>query len=275
MKRTKVFYNVLILLAALFLTACQDQKDIPEVSSTEKNLVLSDHISNQKVMSICEDRYGQIWIGTFRGLNKYDGNQYHQYYCVDDSLGLPDNHITDIYRDSHNRLWVATVYGVCLYQANGNFNRVSINGSNKNIEKILEDKEGRIFFLTMTDLYQYDKNTNTAIIKLSKMVEKNCYNYSCHIDRKDVMWIVTSYSVKGYRTQDLKLIVQCPVQSYPIASFLLDGHQLYISGYNGMQLFDTDTRKWGGSSCSIARLANPQRHGQLHPSVWRKRQPSA
>lgn len=26
----------------------------------------------------------------------------------------------------------------------------------------------------------------------------------------------------------------------------------------------------GGSSCSIARLANPQRHGQLHPSVWRK-----
>lgn len=197
MKRTKVFYNVLILLAALLLTACQDQKDIPEVSSSEKDLVLSDHISNQKVMSICEDKYGQIWIGTFRGLNKYDGNQYHQYYCVDDSLGLPDNNITDIYRDSHNRLWVATVNGVCLYQANGNFKRVSINGTNKNIEKILEDKEGRIFFLTMTDLYQYDENTNTAIIKLSKMVEKNCYNYSCHIDRKDVMWIVTSYSVKG------------------------------------------------------------------------------
>lgn len=65
MKRTKVFYNVLILLATLLLTACQDQKDIPVVSSPEKNLVLSDHISNQKVMSICEDRYGQIWIGTF------------------------------------------------------------------------------------------------------------------------------------------------------------------------------------------------------------------
>ncbi|MCW4084636.1 ligand-binding sensor domain-containing protein [Segatella copri] len=275
MKRTKVFYNALILLATLLLTACQDQKDSPVVSSPEKNLVLSEHISNQKVKSICEDRYGQIWIGTFRGLNKYDGNQYHQYYCVDDSLGLPDNNITHIYRDSHNRLWVATVNGVCLYQANGNFKRVSINGTNKNIEKILEDKEGRIFFFTMTDLYQYDENTNTAIIKLSKMLEKNSYHISCHIDRKDVMWIVTPYSVKGYRTQDLKLIAQSPVQSYPIASFLLDGHQLYISGYNGMQLFDTDTRKWGGSPCSIARLANPQRHGQLHPSVWRKRQPSA
>ncbi len=50
-------------------------------------------------------------------------------------------YITHIYRDSHNRLWVATVNGVCLYQANGNFKRVSINSANKNIEKILEDKE--------------------------------------------------------------------------------------------------------------------------------------
>lgn len=56
------------------------------------------------------------------------------------------------------------------------------------------------------------------------------------------MWIVTPYSVKGYRTQDLKLISQSPVQNYPIVSFLLDGHQLYLSGYNGMQLFDTNTR---------------------------------
>lgn len=257
MKRTKVFYNALILLATLLLTACQDQKDIPEVSSPEKNLVLSDYISNQKVKSICEDRYGQIWIGTFRGLNKYDGNQYHQYYCVDDSLGLPDNNITDIYRDSHNRLWVATVNGVCLYQANGNFNRVSINGTNKNIEKILEDKEGRIFFLTITDLYQYNENTNTAIIKLSKMLEKNSYNISCHIDRKDVMWIVTPYSVKGYRTQDLKLIAQSPVQNYPIVSFLLDGHQLYLSGYNGMQLFDTNTRKWQHLPVALQGLQIP------------------
>ena len=44
MKRTKVFYNALILLATLLLTACQDQKDIPEVSSPEKNLVLSEHM---------------------------------------------------------------------------------------------------------------------------------------------------------------------------------------------------------------------------------------
>lgn len=98
------------------------------------------------------------------------------------------------------------------------------------------------------------------------MVEKNCYNFSCHIDRKDVMWIVTSYSVKGYRTQDLKLIAHSPVQSYPIASFLLDGHQLYISGYNGMQLFDTDTRKWQHLPVALQGLQIPNDMvSDIHP----------
>ena len=71
------------------------------------------------------------------------------------------------------------------------------------------------------------------------------------------MWIVTSYSVKGYRTKDLKLIAKSPVQSYPITSFLLDGHQLYLSGYNGMQLFDTDTRKWQHLPAALQDLQFP------------------
>lgn len=71
------------------------------------------------------------------------------------------------------------------------------------------------------------------------------------------MWIVTPYSVKGYRTQDLKLISQSPVQNYPIVSFLLDGHQLYLSGYNGMQLFDTNTRKWQHLPVALQGLQIP------------------
>ena len=42
--------------------------------------------------------------------------------------------------------------------------------------------------ITITDLYQYDENTNTAITRLSKMLEKNSYNISCHIDRKGPRW---------------------------------------------------------------------------------------
>ena len=41
---------------------------------------------------------------TFRGLNKFSVNEYHQYFCTDDSLDIPDNHIQDIFLDSKKRL---------------------------------------------------------------------------------------------------------------------------------------------------------------------------
>lgn len=54
----------------LTLSACQHHDTTDEENTYEgKEWTLSDQISNKKVKSICEDQYGQIWIGTFRGLN--------------------------------------------------------------------------------------------------------------------------------------------------------------------------------------------------------------
>lgn len=114
-KDKKLLY-LLLVLAVILTSACQrEEQTAVNDTNAEKEVVLSTHISNKKVNGICEDQYGQIWIGTFRGLNKYDGTKYHQYFCVDDSLGLPDNQISSIYKDSRNRLWVTTVNGICFY----------------------------------------------------------------------------------------------------------------------------------------------------------------
>ena len=49
-------------------------------------------------------------------------------------------------------------------------------------------------------------------------------------ERKDR--VILSGIHEYYEPEELvgKTAIACPVQSYPIASFLLDGHQLYISG---------------------------------------------
>ncbi len=117
--------------------------------------VIANDLSNQKVTAIAEDTQGHIWIGTFRGLNKNNVHDYHQYFCTDDSLGLPDNQITHLLRDSKNRFWVGTVNGVCLYTDKDNFRIIPIEADNKNVRQILEDRNGRIFFNTGFQLYAY------------------------------------------------------------------------------------------------------------------------
>ena len=76
--------------------------------------VITNDLSNQKVTAFAEDAQGHIWIGTSRGVNKYNVHEYHQYYCTDDSLDIPDNQINDLFRDSQGRLWVVTVNGTSL-----------------------------------------------------------------------------------------------------------------------------------------------------------------
>lgn len=243
MSKKTILLHVL-LVAAVILTACQSKDETKtDGNNEEKELVLSTHISNKKVKSICEDQYGQIWIGTFRGLNKYDGTKYHQYFCVDDSLGLPDNNISSTFKDSQNRLWITTVNGICYYNKQGKFTRIPIADSNKFFTQTLEDKAGRIFFATSFSLYQYDKKTNKLVIKLKRFEDKPSFQSSCHLDANNIFWIRTPFNLKGYRSDTFQKIADIPLKGYSQYSYLQDGHKLWISGYGFLEIFDTRTHK--------------------------------
>ena len=84
------------MVFATMMLACQRQgtANANLDKDEEHDLVVAQELSNTRVHCIAEDASGQLWIGTFRGLNRYDGHEYHQYFCTFDSLGLPDNHVS-------------------------------------------------------------------------------------------------------------------------------------------------------------------------------------
>ena len=103
------------LLLLCLITACNPSDTKPAPEGSIESPVITNDLSNQKVTAFAEDAQGHIWIGTSRGVNKYNVHEYHQYYCTDDSLDIPDNQINDLFRDSQGRLWVVTVNGTSLY----------------------------------------------------------------------------------------------------------------------------------------------------------------
>lgn len=126
----------------MLLAACTHPEQVKNPAS--EGPVISTELSNQKVTCVCEDAQGQIWIGTFRGLNRYNSHEYHQYFCHDDSVSLPDNQIQDLMLDSKGRLWVSTVNGVARYTDQDQFEQIPIEGPNGNGVQLLELKNGRI-----------------------------------------------------------------------------------------------------------------------------------
>jgi len=165
---------------------------------------ISTSVSNQNVNTIAEDASGYIWLGTFRGLNRYNGNDFHQYFNTEDSMSVADNQIKAIYKDSKKRLWVATVNGVSLYGENGIFSTEPTEAISRNTIQILENKEGRIFTNMVYQLCAYDPEKKIFKVVIDHFLDNENFVNTCHIDKADRIWSVTAYHISSYNSSTLK-----------------------------------------------------------------------
>ena len=81
-----------------------------------ENLGVAEGLSQGFVTSIIQDAHGFIWIGTFDGLNRYDGYQVRRFTPKPfDPWALQASYITRLYEDSRNLIWVGTHQGVYVF----------------------------------------------------------------------------------------------------------------------------------------------------------------
>jgi ligand-binding sensor domain-containing protein len=113
----------------------------------------------QNINTIEEDNTGNIWIGTNRGLIKWDGSTYSFLPAINGSP-LPNNKISCIRQDDSKRLWIGTNGGknVAWLDKDGLHNLSLLNGRDSCIiNDIFQDRRGYIWFATANDgLVCYD-----------------------------------------------------------------------------------------------------------------------
>jgi diguanylate cyclase (GGDEF)-like protein len=106
------------------------------------------HISNNFISKIAEDKTGNIWLATEDGLNRIniDGS----IDIFKDSDGLPSSWILTVFIDSKDRLWIGTAQGLALYQKSSkDFNKI---GNASYIGVIFETNNGDILASTYDGL---------------------------------------------------------------------------------------------------------------------------
>lgn len=124
-----------------------------------KTLTSKDGLSGDVVYSIFEDRDGYLWIGTHRGLDRYDGYGFKHYiYDPEDSNSLSSNHVHKITQDRFGRLWLCTLNGIDqLDQASGRIRHFyptnpGIDADFRNI-CILDDKTALVLSASAWSLF--------------------------------------------------------------------------------------------------------------------------
>jgi len=131
----------------------------------EKDFVLyttKDGLSNNHINAVTQDAYGYIWIATKKGLNRYDGSTFQQFYSDSSRNSIPEDFIHRLRWLDKERLAVITVNGLHIINSRTlqQHNIIIPPGSLKSLlplNRVIDafaDKKGNIFIATATGFYQ-------------------------------------------------------------------------------------------------------------------------
>ncbi|WP_447642460.1 MULTISPECIES: hybrid sensor histidine kinase/response regulator transcription factor [Chitinophagaceae] len=118
-----------------------------------KHLDFQNGLSNNSVLSLYQDSKGFVWVGTYNGLNRYDGYDVKIFRNEIGNRGsLPHNSIYSISEDGQGDIWLAGRKGVSvLGHTTSQFTKVSFTAAHSNpapltgnIHKILRLREDKM-----------------------------------------------------------------------------------------------------------------------------------
>ncbi len=160
--------GAVFILAILFPQACSAQTPgISGINVVIKRISTEQGLSSSMIWAITQDTRGFVWIGTDKGLNKFDGKNFKTYtFDPHDSSSLSDPQIWSLFADSSGILWVGTQNGLNRFDpATLKFSRYfndpknDSSLSNNEVRSIYRDRAGVLWVGTARGLNRFHEQT--------------------------------------------------------------------------------------------------------------------
>lgn len=130
----------------------------------------SNGLPTSEANAIAETSEGFIWIGSYAGLIRYDGNTFER---IGSTGGISS--IKCLYVDSRDRLWMGTNDNGVAVMENGEFKLWGkLDGlKSAHTRAITEDENGTIYIATTCGIATIDKDDNLAMLEDDLIAEAN------------------------------------------------------------------------------------------------------
>jgi signal transduction histidine kinase/ligand-binding sensor domain-containing protein len=211
------------------------------------HLTVNEGLSQNSVTCILQDYQGFIWIGTYGGLNRYDGNKIKQYVKdVNDFTTLATNAVKFIFEDSKKNLWIGCYGGgLCKFIRDkeefihfpNNLDSLNV-GNYENVLTISEDATGLLWIGSEGGLSLFSPATGKYLKHYYKFIQ-NADNvnvrevFSSYVDQQNNLWlgIRQQFGIFNKKTGKLKNVINIPLfDSYRIARD--ENGKFWLSSFN-------------------------------------------
>ncbi|NPA37180.1 MAG: hypothetical protein GXO47_10070 [Chlorobi bacterium] len=275
MKNYTPVISATYLFMIIFLPVLKGQIIIRDNYARFKHLTTENGLPGNIINSLLQDNKRYIWIGTDKGLSRYDGNYFKNYFSVpDDSTTLPDNYVMCIKQDSIGNIWVGTRNGLAYFsRENERFVRIPLISeegkglSSNRIRYVLPDKFPYIWVETEDgNLHYLNSETFISEIYPHERITQPYYNYhSIYKDSDDKLWIggrnlgPAYFDIKYKTFSTIPADPQNPAKKRDndVACYFEDSNnRFYVSATDGFYLYDRIknifTKKLATSTFQIA-----------------------
>lgn len=218
-------------------------------------------LSHNSVRHIVQDKNGFLWVGTFSGLNRFDGYEFKSYTSMGNSSNtIPNDDITDLELDEEqNNLWIGTRNGLALFNMETHSFRTFLPDPNdlnslqdKEVRAVHVDRFKQVWVGTKNKgLFIYNTKENTF-----KKIEVPGLNYVKEIieDSNGHIW-VGSYESAGVakisldnlggvsQIREYTLNVPNSVDTNPYVNFIYEDHKsgIFIGSRKGLYKLNRQT----------------------------------
>jgi len=236
----------------------KDKKPIKNIRKEENNpLSLSDNY----IWKIICDNKGNIWIGTYNGLNKYnpETQTFSRYFTSKGGRDIESkNLIAELYCDSHSNLWIGT-YGSGLIKFNPGKSTTTLFVhspqnksaiSNNSIMSVIESSAGDIWIGTDIGLNRLDIKTGKFVSYTEKDGLPNDIIYAVREDISGNIWVSTNRGLsmfdirkKGFVNYDTRDGLQSNEFNQNASLITKDGTLLF-GGIHGFNMFNPGKFKY-------------------------------
>lgn len=250
--------SIVRFLIPAFLTvlivSCVDNSTLSESAT-----IVAGQLSSPRITCFLQDTTGRMWIGTERGLNRYNGYDFHQYYYHSDTTSLPGSFIYDLCLDTKGQLWIGTENGVARYTDSDRFERIPILSEEKPVYQILCDSKGQVILNMLEDLCVLDSLGGVFTSRTFSFDRYYSYRSRCYLTDDDLLWVVSPMEVRCFSTDGFQNIDNYPTPSFVTESVMRWDGQIWMAGRRKMCIFDTASKAFKRMPAIVTeRLANEE-----------------
>ena len=234
-------FSSLFLYTTFFTFIAKGVEDVkPGISFYYRQLDNKNGLSNSSINAILQDKDQLLWIGTWDGLNRYDGSKFNVYnHNIDkaeNSIG--SNVIQSIKEDNNGNIWINTVGGISRYNKRvGKFNRYFYRNTitqkvRENEYELVVNSNGDVFcysaegllskYNTKKDTFEYYQRFRTE-----DRIVKMCF-------AGDILWYLNKKGqLIAAKTNSNKLsFVKIYEGSHGINNFFIANNQIIYTSNN-------------------------------------------